>query len=111
MFSSLPYDEKKTKIAHVVSKLTDLSENKGHNKHFHIDECLDMKLNVTALERDPKFQDLILTIHHCYMHSLSNTPVIKITENQTGKAIIKSQQPMLMPPINASASFGFGGPP
>jgi hypothetical protein len=109
MFSELPYDEKKTKIAHIVSKLTDLSENKGHNKHFHIDECLEMKLTVSALEKDPKLQDLVLTIHHCYMHSLSNTPVVKITENQLGKAIIKSQQPMVMPQGVTPASIGFDG--
>jgi hypothetical protein len=44
------------------------------------------------LEDDQTLQDLTLTIHHCYMHSLSNTLAFKIIENQLGRAMVKIQQ-------------------
>ena len=40
-------------------------------------------------EGEDKFQDLVLTIHHCYMHAMMNTPAYKIIENHLGDGMIK----------------------
>lgn len=76
---------------HVVDKLTDYSGNKTHNRHIHVDELQAMGLNVRLLEEpgEEKFQDLVLTVHHCYMHSLMNTPAHKIIENHMGATMAK----------------------
>jgi ATP-dependent protease ClpP protease subunit len=93
-------------IEQIRDKLTNLGENKGHDRHFHFQECEQMGLNVIRLEHDDKLQDLVLTIHHCYMHTLANTPSLKIIENQDGKAIVKQQQLAVM---QAPISLAPGG--
>lgn len=50
-----------------------------------------MGLAVDMIEADQKLQDLVLTVHHCYMHSLMNTPSYKMIENHTGLALVKQQ--------------------
>ena len=109
MFNGLPAREKSRKINKVKRELTDLSANKGHDRHFHIDDCRNMGLNVLALEDSPEFQDLVLTVHHCYMHTLTNTPAFKIIENQMGKAHVRQAQMALMQGPMAM-SFGPGSP-
>jgi ATP-dependent protease ClpP protease subunit len=89
MFAGTPNASRRAKK--VVKKLTDYSGNKGHNRHIHIDECRDIGLNVSALEDNNDIQDLVLTIHHCYMHLLQNTSAYKIIENHRGVALVKNQ--------------------
>jgi len=72
-----------------VGKLTDYARNKAHDRHLHIDECRDIGLDVLDLEADGELQDLVLTVHHCYMHVFQNTHAYKIIENQDGAALIK----------------------
>jgi ATP-dependent protease ClpP protease subunit len=89
MFRGRPNAKKKAQI--VVKKLTDYSGNKTHDRHIEFDECKRIGLNVTAIEADQDLQDLLLTVHHCYMHSLMNTPSYKIIENYMGAAFVKQQ--------------------
>ncbi|WP_309605489.1 hypothetical protein, partial [Phenylobacterium sp.] len=42
-------------------------------------------------EGDKELQDLILTVHHCFMHTLSNTPAFKIIEDHRGRAHVRMQ--------------------
>lgn len=74
----------------IAETLSDLSRNKAHNRHIHHQEAQEMGLNIEVLEENPKFQDLVLTVHHCYMHTLVNTPAFKIIENHKGRAWIKT---------------------
>jgi hypothetical protein len=104
MFSTLSSPDREDAAAKVRDKLTDLGENKGHDRHFHLKECTEMGLNITALESDQQLQDLVLTIHHCYMHTLANTAAFKIVENHEGKAIVRQQQ------IAVPLSIAPGGP-
>lgn len=87
----------KTKAQAVVKKLTDYSGNKTHSRHIHFDELQRMGLKVVLLENDDTLQDLVLTIHHCYMHALMNSPAFKIIENHMGAAMIKQIAPMNQP--------------
>jgi len=81
------------KARNVVKKLTDYSGNKSHDRHIHIDECRQMGLKIISLEDDPDFQDLVLTIHHCYMHIFQNLPAYKCIENHLGVALFKNIPP------------------
>jgi len=97
MFASLSTGEQVIAAHKVRDRLTDLNNNKGHDRHFQIDECQDMGLHVVPLEGDQKLQDLVLTIHHCYMHTLANTAAFKIIENHDGKAMVRQQQIIATP--------------
>ena len=59
-----------------------------------------LQLNVKSIESDKSsdkdFQDLVLTVHHCYMHSLMNTPSFKMIENHMGAALVKQQRAVIV---------------
>jgi len=60
----------------------------SHTHHISGPEAQKLGLNVTALEDDNKLQDLVLTVHHCYIQSLAASNVTKITENHDGLAVV-----------------------
>lgn len=97
MLSSLPADEQNAKVDSICEILSNLNDSKEHNTHFQFDQCDAVGLNVVRLENDQKLQDLVLTLHHCYMHTLGNTPAFKVVENHLGRAMVKMQQVALMP--------------
>lgn len=98
----------KEKARKITKHLSDYRRHKAHDRHLHLEDCKKIGLKVVRIEDDNSLQDLILTVHHCYMHSLMNTPAIKIIENQNGVAFVKQQiqamLPMGMPIGGASAS-------
>ncbi len=79
------------KAKKIVRKLTDYRENKTHQRHIHYDELRAMGLKVTLIEDDQELQDRVLTVHHCFMHTLMNTAAFKIIENHKGSAFVKQQ--------------------
>lgn len=81
----------KRKAAQIVRKLADYTDNKTHSRHIHTDECKKLGLRIEQLEDDATLQDLVLTVHHCFMHSLMNTPSFKMIENHLGTAFVKQQ--------------------
>lgn len=81
----------KEKARSIVRALNDYSGNKTHSRHIHFDECEKLGLKVFLVETDQALQDLLLTVHHCYMHSLMNTPAFKMIENHLGVAFVKQQ--------------------
>lgn len=83
------------KAARAVKALSSHAINKTHNAHIHYSELKALGLNVQALETpgSDEFQDTVMTIHHCYMHTLMNTPAIKLIEGHTGNGMIKVIQP------------------
>ena len=89
MFETDP--DRKKKAASVVKKLTDFKGNRTHARHIHYDECKQIGLKVALIEDDQRLQDLVLTVHHCYMHSLMNTQSFKMIENHLGHAFVKQQ--------------------
>jgi ClpP class serine protease len=79
------------KAAKIAKQLADYRKHKTHGRHIHTDECKSMGLKVVEIESDQQLQDLVLTVHHCYMHALMNTGAIKIIENHLGARLIKQQ--------------------
>lgn len=95
MFEGDP--DAKAKAKRVVRKLSNFRRNRTHSRHVHYDECKDIGLNVSLIEDDQELQDLVLTVHHCFMHTLMNTPSFKIIENHLGAALVKQQQTVAAP--------------
>ena len=99
-------DEDKSAKAHkIVGYLSDHASTATHARHLAIEKCKDIGLLVERLEDDSKLQDLVLTVHHAYMHTFSMSPAIKITENHKGVATILMGFPGIAhnPPIDGLA--------
>ena len=94
MFHDRP-DGKKL-AASIVKKLSGFSSNRTHSRHIHFEECRQMGLDVVLLEDDEELQDLVLTVHHCFMHALMNTPSFKIIENHEGVASLSVAQQVIV---------------
>lgn len=88
MFADLP--ERKKKAKDVAKRLSDYPKNKTHDLHFDAEQCEQMGLNIKYFESDAGMQDAVLTVHHCYMNVLMNSPAFKVIENQNGVALVKN---------------------
>jgi hypothetical protein len=73
----------------IIKIFSDHSKHKAHARHISINECKSAGLNITDLEADSNLQDAILTTHHAFMHTFSNTLCVKIIENQNGVAYVE----------------------
>lgn len=93
---------KESKIKRIVDFMSSHNDTYSHSRHIHMDKLLEIGLKVTALEgmdNNPKgdckdFQDCVLTLHHSYMQSLSETTAAKIVENHLGQAMIMIGRPI-----------------
>jgi hypothetical protein len=66
-----------------------------------------MGLEIEILEDgNGLLQDLILTVHHCFIITLANTAAFKIIENHLGRAAIRQQFVVQQP-----QQFSLGLPP
>ena len=90
MFAKDPNREDKARK--VVDYLGDHNFMKTHGRHIGIDSAKTIGLNIEDLESDNGFQDAVLTVHHSYILTLNQLPVVKIVENQKGVAVVNSQQ-------------------
>lgn len=80
----------------IIDTLGSHKETYTHSRHIHIDECQNLGIKVIPLESFEKkeikgckdLQDCVLTIHHTYMHTFSNSSALKIVENHIGSAMI-----------------------
>jgi hypothetical protein len=107
MFRYLPEAQRGEQIEKVKKQFAN-NAGKAHNTHFSPAACVEAGLKIKMIEEDQKLQDLVLTIHHCYMHSLGHTSAIKITENHLGRRVVKMLQVQMM---QAPMSLSLGGPP
>lgn len=80
---------KEEKAKSIVKELGEtMNQESFHNRHIGIKKCREKGLHVKKLEEDNELQDLVLSIHHAFMLTFSNTPAIKIVENHQGTAHI-----------------------
>lgn len=89
MFSDLEPNNQSSTIDQIMKELSDHRVNKSHDRHISMQKCIALGLKIEKMEDDQKLQDLVLSIHHSCMHTLSGTPAIKIIENQNGIAFIQ----------------------
>lgn len=78
-----------SKIDRVISALTEYDEVQLHERQIGYQEAREIGLKIELLEDDQELQDLVLTVHHCFVHTLSNTTAFKIIENHKGAAFVK----------------------
>lgn len=101
--------------ARIVDALSDHAGTKTHARHLPLATCRAIGLEIELLEDDDKLQDLVLTIHHAFMHTFAHTGAIKIVENHRGIATALMQvqmiQPMQMLPPDAAGAPGGANPP
>ena len=78
--------------AKTISKwLSDHSHFKTHARHIGRSRLKRKGMNISFLEQDQQFQDLVLSVFHATTHTFSGTSAVKIIENHLGKAFIKQQ--------------------
>jgi len=79
-----------TKINKVINHLTDKKTTKHHGRHIGLEEAEEIFGDkVERLEVVQKFQDLVLTIHHCAIITLQSTDAFKLIENSQGRAFMQ----------------------
>ena len=81
----------------IMKELADHKVSKSHGRHIPMQKCIDIGLKIEKLEDDQTLQDLVLSVHHSCIHTLSETPSFKIIENQNGIAFIQIAQMMPVP--------------
>ena len=81
----------------IMKELADHTVSKSHSRHIPMQKCMDIGLKIEILEDDQELQDLVLSVHHSCIHTLSATPAFKIIENQNGIAFIQIAQMMQLP--------------
>ena len=83
------FENEKDKTQKVIDHFSSHDNSKTHARHISLATCKEMGLKIIELESDDKLQDLILTTHHAFMHTFSNSGALKIIENQNGVAYIE----------------------
>lgn len=85
--------------AEAISKWFAEHQNfKSHSRHISRCDLEEQGLVITRLEKDEKLQDASLSVFHATTHTFKGTAVVKIVENQTGRAFIKTHNPPQIPP-------------
>ena len=73
-----------------VGYLSSRDTHFAHERHIGIDEAREAGLKISALEDSQELQELVITIHHAFTHTLQQTNAIKIIENQNGVRVVNN---------------------
>lgn len=73
----------------IVAYLGSNELTKTHSRHISLNTAKSIGLKITPLEDDPILQELVLSLHHSTIHTLSDTNCIKIIENHNGVSYIQ----------------------
>lgn len=87
-------DEKADRIA---TTLADHDKFRSHGRHISVQQAIEWQLKVTLLEKDPKLQDLVLSVFHATTQSFDSTAATKIVENHKGTAFVKQYGRVIIP--------------
>jgi len=82
-----------SRVARIIQTFANHTVQKSHARHISKRECKDVGLNITDLESNQELQDAVLTTHHAFMHTFTNTFCVKIIENHDGIAYIEQAAP------------------
>jgi len=95
-------DQARATAESIADRLSNHALFRSHAHHINRDEARNFGLKVDDLETDQHLQDLVLSVFHATTHTFNGTPVLKIIENQNGKAFMKAAplpiQPQVQPP-------------
>lgn len=87
---------KSQKIDAIINELANHSLNLSHSRHLSAKKCKQIGLKIEMMEDDQNLQDAILSVHHCFIHTLTATPATKIIENHNGTAYIQTVQNLIL---------------
>lgn len=74
----------KSKRKEILKAFNNNDTTKVHSRHISKEKCKEVGLTIIDMEQNQHLQDMILSLHHCYMIYLENTVVTKIVENNIG---------------------------
>lgn len=74
----------KSKRKEILKAFNNNDTTKVHSRHISKEKCKEVGLTIIDMEDDQYLQDMILSLHHCYMIYLEQTVVTKIVENNIG---------------------------
>lgn len=74
----------KSKRKEILKAFNNNDTTKVHSRHISKEKCKEVGLKIIDMEDDQHLQDMILSLHHCYMIYLEQTVVTKIVENNIG---------------------------
>jgi hypothetical protein len=77
-----------SKAKKIVSALSSHKGTLSHNRQIPVADCESFGLRILKLEDDSTLQDLVLTVHHAFMHTFASTSATKIIENHDGQAMV-----------------------
>ncbi|MCI6413406.1 MAG: hypothetical protein MR848_06595 [Butyricimonas virosa] len=80
-------------ISEIKKTFGDNDDSKTHSRHISKEKCKEVGLNIIDLEEDQELQDLVLSIHHCYMITFEKTIATKVVENSIGGCYLRFYQP------------------
>lgn len=81
------------RVKKIIGTFANHKVQKTHARHISKNECQEVGLNIVNLEDNQDLQDAVLTTHHAFMHTFSNTHCVKIIENHNGIAYIEQSIP------------------
>lgn len=80
---------KKKEVVKILKEFGDHGKQMSHSRHISSAQCDKLGLVIEEMEKDNDLQDIILTIHHCFMHTFSKSSTVKIIENHLGTAYME----------------------
>ena len=93
MFLELDDKKRRQKSKKIVKELSDYQQTHVHGRHIGKNKAKEIGLIVEDLEQDNYLQDLVLTVHHTFMHTFNRHLCSKIVENHNGVAIVQTFNP------------------
>jgi hypothetical protein len=84
-------DGDKERVDRIMKAFSNHREQYSHARHISKGTCIEVGINISNLEDNQELQDAVLTTHHLFMHTFSNTSAVKIIENQNEVAYIENQ--------------------
>lgn len=80
------------RAARILNVFADHATQKSHDRHISMEECKAAGVEIIEMEQDQTLQDLILSVHHAFIHTLTRSAAVKIVQNQKGVAFVDAFQ-------------------
>jgi hypothetical protein len=93
------YKQDPDRAKKILKEIVDHKSNKSHARHISTEKCKEIGISIVDMEANHELQDLILTVHHAYMHTFSHAPATKIVENHLGVAYVEMLPMQMQMPI------------
>ena len=100
MFAGFDEPERTQKAKDVAKWFSDFQRFKSHGRRVGLEDAERQGLTIVRLEDQKELQEAVLSVHHAFRLTLSQTPTTKIIENHNGRAYIEMAQqiPVLLGP-------------